>query len=109
MLGGVNITPGRWAARIVAVAALVVVAGASVHIALLLSPALLLAFALINGMFPGERVIERLRARYEARRIRPVASPSRPQTPLLARRTGRLMAFALAMRPPPARVVHTIS
>ena len=67
-----------------------------------LVPLFLLAAVLIVGMFPGERVIERLLERRSERRLpRPTNAPLRLRDPLV-RRTGRAVAFALAVRPPPA-------
>ena len=75
----------------------------------LTAPALMLAMAPAIGLFalvahrvmPGERLIVRLRERRAPRRRRAVAV-QRPYTVVLVRRTGRLLASALAMRPPPA-------
>jgi hypothetical protein len=73
-------------------------------VALLLAPTLVLFALLAIGHRPGERIIERLRRRFahHARRLRHTAARSRPNIPVLVRRTGRLLASALAMRPPPA-------
>ena len=101
MVGGVRMTRARGWAWLTAVATVLVVLSASPHVALLLSPALVLLVLLSGGIFPGEHVLERLRARYERRRPRPLARPMSPPAPLFARRTGRLISFALAMRPPP--------
>ena len=46
---------------------LVVVAVASIPLALTLAPALLLLAVLASGRHPGERMIERMRARRQAR------------------------------------------
>jgi len=78
-------------------------ADAAPQIALLLAPFFLLVLLLSAGFFPGEELIERLRARRwtaplrtrELRAGRPYAAP-------VVRRVGRAFAFALAMRPPPA-------
>ena len=75
----------------------------------LIAPVFMLAMAPAIGLFamvahrimPGERLIVRLRERYAPRRRRaPVAQ--RPYGVIVVRRTGRLLASALAMRPPPA-------
>lgn len=69
---------------------------------LAMAPAIAL-FALVAGrIMPGEDLIVRLRGiRAAPRRRRP--APQRPYHVVLVRRTGRLLAAALAMRPPPAR------
>jgi hypothetical protein len=81
-----------------------------VAVALVLTaPAFMLAMAPAIGLFalvahrvmPGERLIVRLRERRAPRRRRADAVP-RPSTVVLVRRTGRLLAAALPMRPPPA-------
>ena len=70
----------------------------------LLAPALLLALPLLAGRYPGEKVIERLRAprRTHARRrtkqVTPRLSPVARHMP----RGGGLVASHLARRPPPA-------
>jgi hypothetical protein len=94
-------TRARGWAWLTAVATVLVVLSASPHVALLLSPALVLLVLLSGGLFPGERALERLRARYEQPRNRPLARPTAPPAPMFVRRTGRLIAFALAVRPPP--------
>lgn len=77
-------------------------------VALLLAPAAALLLLLAHGIFPGEQLIERLRAHRARhrprRRLLPVARPVAPAT---IRRTGRHIAFALAVRPPPARFALT--
>lgn len=82
---------------------LIAVAAASVapEVLLVLAPALLLLGLLFAGQAPGEQLLLRLARR--ARRARPATSLAPPRLPLLVRRTGRLIASALAMRPPPAR------
>ncbi|UUY06108.1 hypothetical protein LRS13_11515 [Svornostia abyssi] len=73
-------------------------------VALLLAPAAALMLLLAHGVFVGEEFIEQLRARRAAaRRPRPRAA-LRPVAPAYIRRTGRRIAFALAVRPPPAPV-----
>jgi hypothetical protein len=72
---------------------------------LTLAPALLLALALLLGRPPGERAIERLRARLAPRahaRRRTVAAVAHRLTPLMLPRGGQLVASAVAARPPPA-------
>jgi hypothetical protein len=70
-------------------------------LALAFAPALLLLALFTVGVRPGERLLERLRARMaKARPARAVSSP-RPALPLFVRPVGRSFASALAMRPPP--------
>lgn len=76
---------------------------ASPDVALLLAPALLLLLVLVVGVFPGEEAIARARARRT--RARPSRAPGRvlrPVLPDVVRPAGAALAFALAMRPPPA-------
>jgi len=74
---------------------------ADVGLALTMAPALLLLAALANGFRPGEALIERLSGR--ARTVAPRAtSAPRPRLALVVRPAGRLLASALAMRPPPS-------
>jgi hypothetical protein len=70
-------------------------------LALTMAPALLLLALLTCGLRPGEALIDRLRAqaRPPARRA---ASHPRPRLALVVRPAGRLLASALAMRPPPS-------
>jgi hypothetical protein len=73
--------------------------------ALALSPALALALLIVNGLFPAEEAIERLRSRLAARPVVETSrapSRSRPVRPARCRR--QLIAFALANRPPPGLV-----
>jgi hypothetical protein len=75
----------------------------SPQVALLLGPAFLLLLVLIVGVFPGEEAIARARARRF--RSRPSRAPGRVALPVLpdvVRPVGVALAFALAMRPPPA-------
>lgn len=73
--------------------------------AAMLLPAFALVALIIAGLFPGDDLIHRLRRRLSRRRpARPiVARPARIST--IRRRVGRALAFALAMRPPPAAAV----
>jgi len=109
VVGNTRMTTARAGVLLVAVAAVAATTILSLHVALLLSPALLLLVLLSGGLFPGEQVIERLRARYEKRRARPEARPASPTARVFVRRTGRLIAFALAVRPPPAQAAHLLS
>jgi hypothetical protein len=79
---------------------------ASHELALTLLPVILLVAWLAVGRFPGEELIERLRAPRRSSRVvaRPVnARPTRP--PSFQRRVGLAVAFALAVRPPPVAIV----
>ncbi len=72
------------------------------HDLLCLAPALVLVGTLLARRYPGERLLLALAAREHDRRLRPVGR----SVPALARtadipRGGLLMAFALAVRPPP--------
>jgi len=69
---------------------------------LAMAPAVALFAMVASRVMPGEDLIVRLRGTRSApRRRRPAAQ--RPYGVVLVRRTGRLIAAALAMRPPPAR------
>jgi hypothetical protein len=70
-------------------------------LALTMAPALILLAALACGFRPGEALIVRLTER--GRRAAPRAtSMPRPRLALVVRPAGRLLASALAMRPPPS-------
>ncbi len=74
---------------------------------LCLAPALALASLLFVRRYPGERVLMLLTARSGPRRPRAAVSlPSPPRPAMGVPRGGLLMAFALAVRPPP-RVLLT--
>lgn len=73
-------------------------------VALLLAPAAALMLLLAHGVFVGEELIERLRARRAPTRHPRPRAALRPVAPATIRRTGRRIAFALAVRPPPALV-----
>ena len=81
-------------------AAVVLVVCAPVFM-LAMAPAIGLFAMVAHRIMPGERLIVRLRERTAPRRRRAVAV-QRPYEVILVRRTGRLLASALAMRPPPA-------
>jgi len=68
----------------------------------MLAPALVLLGLLLAGRTPGEELILRLRARHAARRPRGARTIERQYVVVLARRPGRLIGSALAVRPPPA-------
>jgi hypothetical protein len=80
----------------------VVVIAVSPEFALVLAPVFALLTALVLGMFPGEDLLERIRTRRcpQPRRRPTNATPRRRTLPV--RRVGRAVAFALAVRPPPA-------
>lgn len=87
------------------VALLVGVALASPSVALLLAPALVLLVFLAAGLFPGEEQLARARSR--RMRARPVRAPGRIARPVLrdiVRPVGITLAYALAVRPPPAAI-----
>jgi hypothetical protein len=69
---------------------------------LAMAPAIALFAMVANRVMPGADAIVRLRSAHTPRRARPAAA--RPYEVVLVRRAGRLIAAALAMRPPPARL-----
>jgi hypothetical protein len=83
-------------------AAVVLLAAFGAVVALTLAPAAVLLVLLLHGIAPGERLIERLRRRFVGPRPRAALAAARPRLRLVVRRAGRLIAAALAMRPPPA-------
>ena len=95
-------TPNRRAkiAFAILMVTLVGVAIVSVPLALTVAPAVLWLGLVALGVRPGERLIERLLRRRTDRSADAVAVLD-PRLPVLVRRTGRLLASALAMRPPP--------
>lgn len=89
--------------------AVVLVAGAVLAVAapeaaVVFAPALAVFGLLLRGVRPGERLITRL-ARRRTPRLRPVMRARRPRIALVVRPVGRLLAAALAMRPPPVAPV----
>ena len=69
---------------------------------LCLAPALALSSMLLVRRYPGERVLVRLAVRRARRRPRArIPLPSAPRRAACVPRGGLLMAFALAVRPPP--------
>jgi hypothetical protein len=92
------------AALVLAAAVLVVAAPVFM---LAMAPAIALFAMVANRVMPGADAIVRLRTAYAARRRRRAAAPQRPYEVVLVRRTGRLIAAALAVRPPPARPLVT--
>ena len=74
-------------------------AGALAH----LLPVLLLALALLVKGYPGERILLELRTRAHGRRAADAEEPPSTNHPrAFLPRGGRLLAFKLAVRPPPA-------
>jgi hypothetical protein len=70
---------------------------------LAMAPAIALFALVANRVMPGHELIVRLRTRRAAtRRPRSIAL-QRPYEAMFVRRAGRLIASALAMRPPPLR------
>lgn len=74
---------------------------------LFLAPALLIAIPLLSGFYIGEELIEKLAAARHRRSRRRAAPVLRiPPAPLTwSPRGARLVAFGLAKRPPPARLI----
>jgi hypothetical protein len=76
---------------------------------LFLAPALLIAIPLIGGRYIGEELIVKLAAPRRSRPARPAAHRARPIRPAAAptwsARGTSLIAFSLAKRPPPARLL----
>jgi hypothetical protein len=82
--------------------AVVLVVAAPVFM-LAMAPAIAL-FALVGQrVMPGEELIVRLRTRRVGTRRPRAIVLQRPYDAMVVRRAGRLIAAALAMRPPPAR------
>jgi hypothetical protein len=103
--------PHRGERRLLASLAVLATACALVFIApefaLAVAPGLALALLVVNGLFPAEEAIGRLRARMACRRpATPPRAASRPRRLAVRPRRRRLhIAFALANRPPPGLVV----
>lgn len=69
---------------------------------LCLAPAIVLAGTLLARRYPGARMLLALASRRAPKRRRaPAQSTRRPGRPRLVPRGGLLLAFALAVRPPP--------
>jgi hypothetical protein len=79
-----------------------VLAGAHSDI-LLAAPVLVLVLPLLAGRYVGENQLARLAAAFTPRRRRPspTLAPATPRAPRTLPRGGRLIASALATRPPP--------
>jgi hypothetical protein len=98
-----------WAFTLVVVAWMVAQAVTGAETGLLyLAPALVLALPLVLGRYLGEEQLAELAGASRARRAR---VRSRISTPLghvrVMHRGGRLVASAMAKRPPPARALLT--
>jgi hypothetical protein len=78
-------------------------AGGLADLAAHFGPALLLLSVLAFGLYPGEVAVARLRRRVSARHARPTwhRAPRRAPQRVVAFR-ARLLAYHLAVRPPPA-------
>lgn len=75
---------------------------------LFMAPALLIAIPLIGGLYIGEELIVKLAARRARPRRRTATASPRPLSPAPQSwqpRGTRLIAFSLAKRPPPARLL----
>lgn len=96
----------RGTAALVAVGMLVVAALVpdSASVLLTLAPAVALFALLLSGHYVGEERIACLARAFRARRIRPAHATrvARDRPHGLVPRGGRLIASALAVRPPPA-------
>ena len=90
-----------------AILAAVTVSGLGSDVAYLV-PFLALLLPMLRGRYVGEDLIERWRAaRQQLRTGRVTATPTRLRTLVLVHRTGRSLAVALAMRPPPVALPIT--
>jgi len=98
-----HIRPTGAASAAALLAVMAATADAAPQIALLLAPFFLLLLLLSFGVFLGEDLLERLRARRWTSSLRTREPRARrPYAATVVRRVGRSFAFALAMRPPPA-------
>jgi hypothetical protein len=86
------------AALLLALVAVAILAPVS---ALGIAPAIALFALAAGGVMPGAERFTRVLARHRPRRPRAVRSAP-AYSVIVVRRTGRLLASALAMRPPPA-------
>ncbi len=97
------VMPRRTVLAFAGMLSLVAVAGLfAPGLALALAPAVVMLALFTCGIRPGEAMIDRLRARRDVPCRARAVSAARPQLALVVRATGRLLASALAMRPPPA-------
>jgi hypothetical protein len=75
---------------------------------LFLAPALLIAIPLLGGRYIGEELLVKLAKGHRRRPARSVTSPARPRPAAPSTwqvRGTSLIAFSLAKRPPPARLL----
>jgi hypothetical protein len=97
----------RFALAVAACWAVALALTGSTDVLLFLAPALLIAVPLIAGRYVGEKLIARLVEKRTAQRRRPASAPTpalREPAVWLPRGTG-LIAFSLAKRPPPFRLL----
>jgi hypothetical protein len=69
-------------------------------------PAVLLALPLVLGRYVAEDRLVFLATRRRAHRLRPLRQPAPRSRPRSMERGGRLVARAMATRPPPGRAPH---
>jgi hypothetical protein len=70
---------------------------------LCLAPAVILALVLLTRRYPGERILTRLRGTSPRRSRRaPRERPLQRRVMIVPARGGALIAYSLAVRPPPA-------
>jgi hypothetical protein len=73
------------------------------------APAVVLALPLALGRYVAEDRLAGLAGRRHVRRLRPLRQPAPPSRPRVMDRGGRLVARAMAKRPPPAGAVRPIA
>ena len=100
-----KVTRESKATAVVLVLAWLAIGALSVTVAMIAAPAFALFFVLSLGFFPGEELIVKARELGSRPRewSRPVLLPV-PVLPVAFRPVGLKMAFALAVRPPPAHL-----
>ncbi len=102
------VMPRRTALAFAGMFALVGLAGlVDPGLALTFGPALLMLALFSLGVRPGEALLERLITRHMSATPKRAASARRPRLALVVRPAGRLIASALAMRPPPLPLALT--
>jgi hypothetical protein len=101
-----RLTPGTSLALTLCWVAVLAVTG-STDALLFLAPAILIALPLLGGRYVGEELIAKLVARRARPRTRPAAAIRRKSHVVMAwlPRGSRLIAFGLAKRPPPSRLL----
>ena len=97
----------RFALAVAVCWAIVLALTGSADVLLFLAPALLILIPLVAGRYVGEKLIARLAGdRTGKRRRRAAASSPAPRLPAIWLPRGtRLIAFSLAERPPPGRLL----